>query len=184
MGTVATQLCQLYGHDVVTTCATDAIPLLNGLGINNVVDYTSPAYEADLAAAGPFDVILGTLKGEDEHLKFFQKFLKPSVWSRFVSLQSPILEDTDKRGLIMGTVLSSLKLVRDMGCQLVAGKGLYNWGFAGPNVKVLDNLHGFLQEGKLVPVIDKVFNIDDALDAYKYMEDGHARGKTVISMVE
>ena len=184
VGTVATQLCQLYGHEVVTTCATDAIPLLQDLGINNIIDYQSPTYEADLLAAGPYDVILGTLKEEEKHLKFFQKYLKNSIWSRYVSLQSSILADTDSHGLILGTGLASLKLVRDTAGQLVAGKGFYNWGFAGPDVKVLDNLHALLEEGRLKPVIDKVFHIDDALEAYKYMEDGHARGKTVISMVE
>jgi len=184
VGTVATQLCQLYGHDVVTTCATDAVPMLQGLGIKNVIDYTSSTYEADLSNAGPFDVILGTLKEEEKHLKFFQKFLKQGFASRYISLQSSILADTDNYGLIGGTILAGLKLNRDLFSQLFSGKGLYLWGFAGPQVNVLNNLQEFLEDGRLKPVIDKVFAIDDALEAYRYVENGHARGKTVISMLE
>jgi len=184
VGTVATQLCQLYGHDVVTTCATDAVPMLRGLGIKNVIDYTSSTYEEELSNAGPFDVILGTLKEEEKHLKFFQKFLKQGFTSRYISLQSSILADTDNYGLIAGTILAGLKLNRDLLSQLLSGKGMYLWGFAGPHVDVLNNLREFLEDGRLKPVIDKVFAIDDALEAYRYVEGGHARGKTVISMFE
>lgn len=182
IGTVATQLCQALGHDVVTTCSSDAISLLNSLGVKNVIDYSSETYSDDLRSAGPFDVILGTLREEEKHLKFFQQYLKSGMSSRFISLQSSILADTDEQGLILGTALASYKLVRDTVGQLQAGKGLFLWGFSGPNCNVLNNMKDMFEEGKIRPVIDKTFDISDALNAYKYVEDGHARGKTVITM--
>jgi len=183
VGTFATQLCQLYGHDVVTTCSADAIPLLHNLGIKHVIDYQSETYKEDLKSAGPFDVILGTLREEENHLPFFRSLLKPSISSKFISLQSPILADIDTHGLIIGPNLSIFKLAKDMGNQLVEGKGLYMWGFAGQNVnKVLTELKDFIADGKIRAVVDKTFKLEDALDAYKYVEEGHARGKTVITM--
>jgi len=182
IGTFATQLCQAFGHDVVTTCAPDAVPMLHDLGIKNVINYQSETYEEDLRNAGPFDVILGTLREEEKHLKFFQQFLKPGMKSRFISLQSSILADTDEKGLIFGTALASYKLVRDTIGQLQDGKGLYLWGFSGPDCNVLNNMKDLFEQGNVRPVIDRTFDITDAVDAYKYVEAGHARGKTVITM--
>jgi NADPH:quinone reductase-like Zn-dependent oxidoreductase len=41
-----------------------------------------------------------------------------------------------------------------------------------------------VQAGKVVPVIDRTFPLSEAAEAFRYLGEGHARGKIVLSMVE
>ena len=180
IGSFATQLCQAFGHDVVTSCATDGIRILNGLGIQNVIDYTTDSYARDLKCAGPFDVILDTLN--EEHIDFFRQLLKPDVSSKYVSLRPSLLPDMDKQGVLMGILNSGTKYLTSTANQLYSGKGTYHWGFFTPNAVILNKIRPLIEDGKIKPVIDKVFGIDNIIDAYKYVEAGHSRGKTVVQM--
>jgi NADPH:quinone reductase-like Zn-dependent oxidoreductase len=45
-------------------------------------------------------------------------------------------------------------------------------------------LKEFLEAGKLVPVIDKRYPLNEAAEALRYLGEGHARGKVVITMEE
>jgi NADPH:quinone reductase-like Zn-dependent oxidoreductase len=50
------------------------------------------------------------------------------------------------------------------------------------NPKDLDVLRDLLQSGKLKPVIDKQYGLDEVSEAIRYIEAGHARGKVVIAI--
>lgn len=180
VGSFAAQLCQAYGHDVITTCASDAVPLLKNIGLKNIIDYNSDTYEHDLRKCGPFDVILDTLN--EKFIKFFQELLKPSLTSHYVTLRPSILPDTDREGLAIGLATAGTKLIQSNIQQLRSGKGLYSWGIFQPNGLVLNNIYQFIEEGKILPLVDRTFSIDDVLEAYRYVNGGHARGKTVITM--
>jgi NADPH:quinone reductase-like Zn-dependent oxidoreductase len=43
-------------------------------------------------------------------------------------------------------------------------------------------LAGLLQSGKMTPVIDKTYKLDQTADALRYLEQGHARGKVVVKI--
>ena len=53
---------------------------------------------------------------------------------------------------------------------------------ARPTTALLEALADLAQRGVLVPVIDRVFPLDDGADAVTYVETEHARGKVVIVM--
>jgi len=53
---------------------------------------------------------------------------------------------------------------------------------AHSNKKDLLILKELLEEGKVVPVIDRTYSLKDAPEAIRYLETGHARGKVVISV--
>ena len=53
-----------------------------------------------------------------------------------------------------------------------------------PNRKDLEYLNLLFEEGKLVPVIDKCYPLQEVPAALKYLGDGHAKGKIVISIVD
>ena len=180
LGSFAVQLCQAYGHDVITSCASDGINLLHKCGIRNILDYSSDTYISDLQNAGPFDVILDTLN--EKHIKLFQQMLKTDMSSKYVSLRPSLLPDMDNQGIVMGVVKSGTKYLKSSITQLCAGKGMYHWGFVSPNAIILDKIRPLIEEGKIQPVIDRVFDSEKVIDAYQYVEDGHARGKTVIQM--
>jgi NADPH:quinone reductase-like Zn-dependent oxidoreductase len=52
-----------------------------------------------------------------------------------------------------------------------------------PN-KDLPFLMGLIEAGKVTPVIDKTYPLEEAADAMRYLEAGHFRGKVVISLGE
>jgi NADPH:quinone reductase-like Zn-dependent oxidoreductase len=51
-----------------------------------------------------------------------------------------------------------------------------------PNKKDLDFMKELLEAGKVAPVIDRRYPLREAADAIRYLEEGHARGKVVISV--
>ena len=183
IGSFAAQLCEAYGHHVVTTCASDAIPLLTQkLSLQHVIDYKSSTYEDELRAAGPFDVILDTLGGP--HETFLKGLLRASMSSHYVTLRPSVLPDTDSQGVALGLVSSGSKLIRSNVDQLASGKGIYSWGLFRPNALVLNNINDLVENGAVKPLVDKVYSIDDIYEAYLHSEGGHARGKTVITMTK
>jgi NADPH:quinone reductase-like Zn-dependent oxidoreductase len=50
------------------------------------------------------------------------------------------------------------------------------------NQKDLTFLADLMQSGKVTPVIDRTYKLSDLPDAIRYLEQGHARGKVVVSM--
>jgi NADPH:quinone reductase-like Zn-dependent oxidoreductase len=50
------------------------------------------------------------------------------------------------------------------------------------NPEDLDLLRGLIESGKVKPVIDRRYPLREAVDALRYYEEGHARGKVVISV--
>jgi NADPH:quinone reductase-like Zn-dependent oxidoreductase len=71
-----------------------------------------------------------------------------------------------------------------IGAKLVAPFVSQKMGFflAKLNHKDLDYLRVLLQDGKITPVIDRRYRLDEAPEAIRYLEAGHARGKVVINV--
>lgn len=181
VGSFALQLCKCFGHDVITSCSPDGKKLMNSLGITTVLDYTADTFVDDLQSVGPFDIILDTVN--EKYIKLFQKHLKKDIHSRYISLRPTLLSNFDKQGVFNGLIESSINYFSTFTVQIVSCKGLYVWGFFKPNALILDKIKPFIEEGKIKPVIDKVFSIDNIIDAYQHVEHGHTRGKTIVDMV-
>ena len=57
-----------------------------------------------------------------------------------------------------------------------------NMGVAKPNQKDLVIMKEFLEAGKVKPVIDRCYSLHEVADALRYLEEGHAQGKVVITV--
>ncbi|XP_065657072.1 reticulon-4-interacting protein 1 homolog, mitochondrial [Hydra vulgaris] len=178
LGSFATQLCMAYGHDVVTSCSEQNINVLHKLGIKNVLNYESESYFKDLSASGPYDVILDTLK--ETFKEQFMTLLKKDQSSFYISLSPTILGDVDQLGLPFGLLKAAKNYFSTLACQINDGKGLYYWGFVNPSGLILDNVRLLVEEGKILPLVDRVFNIDDGIESYKYLMEKKSCGKVVI----
>jgi NADPH:quinone reductase-like Zn-dependent oxidoreductase len=55
-------------------------------------------------------------------------------------------------------------------------------GLAKPNQKDLIVMKGLIEAGKVVPLIDRRYPLSETAEAIRYLEQGHARGKVVISV--
>ena len=53
---------------------------------------------------------------------------------------------------------------------------------AKPNKEDLTIMHELMKAGKVTPVIDKRYRLSEVPEAIRYLEEGHARGKVVITL--
>jgi NADPH:quinone reductase-like Zn-dependent oxidoreductase len=56
------------------------------------------------------------------------------------------------------------------------------WMLADPNQKDMATLADLMQSGKVTPVIDRTYKLSEVPEAIRYVEEGHARGKVIITM--
>ncbi|KAK3098765.1 hypothetical protein FSP39_022868 [Pinctada imbricata] len=112
IGTFAIQLMKSYGAEVTTTCSTDAVDLVTSLGADNVIDYQTEDVRRRLKEIEGFDVILDTVGGgkADYSLDYLRSWRN----SKFVSIVTPLMPNSDNLGLIPGLVKSTLNLGQNL----------------------------------------------------------------------
>ncbi|KAH3736424.1 reticulon-4-interacting protein 1 homolog, mitochondrial-like [Dreissena polymorpha] len=178
IGTFAVQLIKAWGGEVVATCSTDAVALVKHIGADHVIDYRTEDVLSRLGDIGKLDLILDPVGGEAQEATM--KFLRP--YHNYVTLVFPLLPNADKHGFLAGMAKSAVDL--NFGITKGISKGLtsYRWAFFIPNGEALKKVAVLVDSGKIQPVIDKVFKLDELPLAYEKVEQKHGRGKTVIDM--
>lgn len=179
-GGVGTLLCQLltaWGAQVVGVCSSDALGLVTSLGAD-ALDYTDPATKDVLRTDGRFDLVINAAGTDD--LDYLDA-LRPWMGSSFVTLSPPLLRNIDSDGMALGLLKSVKEVVCHNTSSLSEGRA-YKWAFYMPNPWALKQITKMLSTYKIRPVIDKVFPFTETPAAYQHVLEGHARGKTVISM--
>ena len=165
VGTFAVQIAKAYGAEVTGMCSTTKVDLVQSIGADHVIDYT----RADLAAGEHrYDVILDA--GGNRPLRQLRRALARrgtlvivggETGGRWLggfdrALRAPMLSLFVRQQL--GTIMCS------------------------ENAADLVVLTELIESGKLTPVIDKTYPLSQTPDAIRYMQEGHARGKVVITV--
>ena len=162
VGPFAVQIAKSIGAEVTGVARTSKLDFVRSLGADHVIDYTT----TDFTATGErYDWILDT----DSHqsIRKVRRALKDKgVYVTLGGTTWPILG-----ALIIGPLLS-----------LVGGKysGLMLWWkpFHPPDVARVGEM---VRAGKIRPAIDRRYPLGEVVDALKWVDDGHAKGKVVIS---
>ncbi|RDD42315.1 Reticulon-4-interacting protein 1, mitochondrial [Trichoplax sp. H2] len=176
VGTIAVQLIKCWGGTVVTTCSNDAVELMKSLNADKIIDYHSEDAWNEMKEHGLYDVIFDTVGGKNE------KHALPLVNSKgtYVSIQTPIVKKMDKRGIAAGAAISGVEFVKKALFQNLKRDSCYSWAIGFGNGLALEDVTSLIDNGKIKPIIKRVFNFNEVQDAYEYLESGHARGKIVI----
>lgn len=176
IGSFAIQLAKHLGATVGTTTSTGNVALLRRLGADEVVDYKKQAFEKVLRG---YDAVLGTLRGDEIEKSI--AILKPG--SSIVSLVGP-LDAAFARGRRLNFFLTfvfglmSRKITR-----LARQQGVrYSFLFVRPDGQQLADIGALLQDGRIQPVIDKVFAFEQAKEALDHLAQGRAKGKVVVQL--
>ena len=161
VGPFAIQLAKAFGAEVTGVDHSGKFDLMLSAGADHVIDYTSE----DFTASGPrYDLILDIV---DEH----------SVLHYRRSLVA------GGRYVLIARTLSGLAQAFLLGaCVSVAGSkrmGIFVW--KANSRTDLDVIKGLLEKGKVTPIIDRQFQLSEVPEALRHLEDGHARGKIVIT---
>jgi NADPH:quinone reductase-like Zn-dependent oxidoreductase len=167
VGTFAVQIAKSLGADVTGVCSTRNVDLVKSLGADHVIDYTKEDFTK---SAERYDVMLD------------------NVGNHSLSECKGVLTPAGKYVLIGGGGAG------DQGFLGGLGKALWAMVFskfvnqqmgmmmADANQKDLTVLADMMQSGKLKPVIDRTYKLEQVPDAIRYVEEGHARGKVVITV--
>jgi NADPH:quinone reductase-like Zn-dependent oxidoreductase len=177
IGTFAIQLAKHLGAKVGSTTSTANVDLVRSLGADEVIDYKTQDFETVLR---DYDAVLGTVK---DSLEKSLRILKPG--STVVSLVGPPdAAFARKRGmnfvfkLIFGAL--SRKIIR-----LARKRGsTYSFLFGRPDGNQLAKIGALLEAERIKPVIDRTFPFEQAKEALAYLEQGRARGKVVVTLLE
>ncbi|UCH81960.1 MAG: NAD(P)-dependent alcohol dehydrogenase [Nitrospiraceae bacterium] len=158
IGTYAVQLARYFGAEVSGVCSTANLELVKSLGAASVVDYT----KEDFTKSGQtYDVIFDTV-GKSPFSGCVTSLKKKGIYLRTVHMSlSPIV-----RGLWI-TMTSSKKVIG---------------GVATEHNEDLIFLRGLIETGTLKPVIDRVYPIEQIVEAHRYVEKGHKKGNVVITV--
>ena len=159
IGSSAVQLLRALGANVTATCATDNIELVKELGADRVIDYTAEDFTKD---AQTFDVVLDAV-GKSSFRRCRQ-LLKPGG-TYFSSELGPKCQNPF---LVLITPLLGGKRVK--------------FAFPRYNQTMVRELKEMMATGAFKPVIDRVYPLDQIVDAYRYAETGQKLGNVVISV--
>ncbi|XP_063238794.1 reticulon-4-interacting protein 1 homolog, mitochondrial [Bacillus rossius redtenbacheri] len=183
VGSLAIQLLRAWGCTVVATCSTDAVHLVESLGAHCVVDYTHPDASRIIREEGKYDVILDAAGLGAGEAPSYAGCLRDWSLSKYVTLRSPLLRHVDAHGLAPGLARSAAELLlRNVQLATTSAGSTVRWGFFMPVPAALRELSRLVEEGKVMPLVEKVFKFEDLPAAYERVKQGHLRGKVVVAM--
>ncbi len=161
-GSFAIQIAKSFGAEVTAVDSTEKLDLMKNIGADHVIDYT----QKDFTRAGvQFDRILDLVYSHS--VMGYRRSLKPGG-----------------RYLMVGGTVPDVLAILTLG-QLVSRIGKRKIGILGhvPN-RDMENLLELIREGSVKPVIDRCFPLEKTAEAFRYLEDGHTKGKVVITLSE
>jgi NADPH:quinone reductase-like Zn-dependent oxidoreductase len=165
VGTFAVQIAKSFGAEVTGVCSTRNLDLVRSIGADQVIDYT----QANFTQNGQrYDLILDI--AGNHSLRACRRILTPK--GTLVMVGGP------NKGRWLGPlarVLRALVLSRFVSQKLVSF-------VASPNKMDMLALRELIEAGKVTPVIDRTYPLSEAPEAIRYLEEGHAQGKVVITV--
>ena len=166
VGTFAVQIAKSMGAEVTGVCSTRNLDLVRSLGADHVIDYTKEDFTK---TDQPYDVVIDNVGNRS--LSECRRALKPKGILVLVGGGG-----ANEQGII-GPMAKPIKamLLSPFVSQKV---GMI---LAELNHDDLAFLADLMQSGKLKAVIDRTYKLSDVPEAIKYVEQGHARGKVVIT---
>src|SRR6184192_3886927 len=167
VGTFAVQIAKSLGADVTGVCSTRNVDLVRSLGADHVIDYTKEDFAK---GAERYDVILDNVGTQP--LLSFRRVLIPK--GKYVMIGGGGPND---QGLI-GPLFRPIKAML-LSPFVSQEMGMF---MADTNQKDLAVLADLMQSGKVKPVIDRTYKLSEVPAAIAYLEQGHARGKVVITV--
>ena len=165
VGTFAVQIAKSFGAEVTAVCSTRNVDIVRSLGADHVIDYT-----------------LDDFTRSDERYDLMLDIAGSRSWSeckRVLKPQATLVVVGAPRG---NRVLGPVSHLAKTG--LAAMRSSQKVVFFVAKVSKADMLvlQELLEAGKVKPAIDRRYKLSDVADALRYLEEGHARGKIVITV--
>ncbi len=160
VGTFAVQIAKAFGTEVTAVCSTRNMERVRSIGADHVIDYTKDDFATHDER---YDVILAT--NGDRSIWDYKRALTAHGSYAMTGGSNRQLTDA----LLFGPLLSM-------------GRQKFGNVIMKPNHADLLLLKELCEAGKVRPVIDRRFPLSEVSSAVRYVEDGHARGKVVVTV--
>ena len=164
VGTFAVQIAKSFGAEVTAVCSTSKVDMVTSIGADHVIDYTVADYTT-------------TQRGFD--------ILFDNAGNRPWSETSRVLTSDGINVTITGPKHRWFGPLRNLAGRKVAaafGSKRMTWFTAQVKAEDLEFLAGLLDSADVVPVIEKTYPLERAPEALRYLGEGHAHGKLVITI--
>lgn len=164
VGTFAVQIAKSFGAEVTGVCSTRNLDMVRSIGADQVIDYT----QEDFTKNGQrYDLILDCYATHS--LLECRRILNPR--GRYVGVGGP-------RGSMIGMLAGQIK-------QLVFSR-FVSQKFVSFMAKLsqedLGIMAALMEDRKVTPVIDRRYRLSEVPEAIRYLEEGHAQGKVVVTL--
>ncbi len=157
LGTFALQLAKYFGAEVTGVCSTTNLEMVKSLGADKVIDYTQEDFTK---SSQTYDVIFDTVG--------------KSSFSRSKS-------SLKQRGKYLTTVPTLAIILQKLWTSMVSKKKIIFWAMGG-KTEDLTFLKELIEAGKLNPVIDRSYTLEQIVEAHRYVDRGHKRGNVAITV--
>ena len=162
VGTFAVQIAKISGAEITGVCSTRNVELVRSLGADFVVDYTQQDFAQETKR---YDLVLDNVGNRS--LSDLRRVLTPQGRCALVGAPKewgPLL-----RGLLDAIVRSFIL------------RQNFLFFIARAKPEDLETLSSFVQTRRMHPVIDRRYPLSNTGQAIAYVEEGHARGKVLIT---
>jgi NADPH:quinone reductase-like Zn-dependent oxidoreductase len=157
VGTYAVQLAKYFGAEVTGVCSTRNLDLVNSLGADHVIDYT----QEDFSKNGQtYDVILEAVDK-----------------SSFSACMKSLKED----GIYLN-VTTPLPTIQMLWTKMTSSQKIMLGENPPEKAEDLILLKELVEAGKLKPVIDRCYPLEQIVEAHRYVDNGHKKGNVVITV--
>jgi len=164
VGTYAVQIAKALGAEVTGVCSTRNIEMVTSIGADRVIDYTQDDFTH---GEQRYDFILDNVGNHS--LSDTRRAL--AAGGTLLSNGAPV------RGWIGGVDHVAVTLVQSLFVRQQLRP------FVSLNNKAdLAALKEFVEAGKVTPVIDRTYPLNETAAAVQHVREGHAQGKTVITV--
>lgn len=163
VGTFAVQIAKSFGADVTGVCSTRNVDMVRSIGADRVIDYTRENFTRD---GQRYDLIFDV--AGNHSFSDCRRALSP-IGTLVMAGQSSRKKPSILR-LVIAPVLS--RFVRQKLVPFIAKHGKED----------LVALKELIEAQKVTPVIDRHFPLREVPEAIRYIGEGHARGKVVITV--
>jgi len=170
VGTFAVQIAKSFGADVTAVCSTRNVDLVRSIGADHVIDYTKEDFTK---SDQRYDVIFDNVCNHS----FFER--RRVLTAKGICVLAGMGGAGVKGGQAIGRIAGNLFTARGLSAFTDQRFAQYITKMSKGDLIMLAEL---IQAGKLKPVIERTYKLSEAPEALRYLNEGHAKGKIIITV--
>jgi NADPH:quinone reductase-like Zn-dependent oxidoreductase len=169
VGTFAVQIAKVFGAEVTGVCSTRNLEMVRSIGADHVIDYKKEDFTK---GAQRYDLLFDLVGNHSFSER--RRVLQP----KGICVLAGVGGSGSNEGQLGRRLLGTLRALA--GSPFVSQRFVFY--IAQLNKPDLEFLRDLMESGKVMPVIDRQYKFSEAVEAVRYLEQGHARGKVVITV--